>query len=364
MSGRSFTAISDWAGDLALVIAAVLLASMWVAGQAAKDGASAKKAAATKRWTPPRTPDGQPDLQGVWLSNSATPLERPKAFEGREFLTDDEVAELKRRAARLFQSDNGDFAGGDNFFRALLANPEHYKNPNATEGADDMIERKFDNRTSLIVDPPDGKIPWTPEGQKRQAAAVAARQASDAAGAKDLPNDARCLTYGVPRLGDPYGAGPFSYYQILQGPGYVVLMMEYIHEARIIALDGPLGGRPHLRESLRQLDGDSRGRWEGNTLIVDTTNFSAQSFFMGSAENLHLVERFTRVAPDTIHYEITLDDPTTWTKPWKAEMPLKQTQEAIYEVACHEGNIEVMHNILAGARAADTAAEGAGKGRK
>jgi hypothetical protein len=139
----------------------------------------------------------------------------------------------------------------------------------------------------------------------------------------------------------------------------VVLVGEAIHDARII----PLNGRPHLPQGIRQWHGDSRGRWEGNTLVVDTTNFSPQTNFMGSAENLHLVERFTRVDPDTIEYEITLNDPTTWTKPWTAVIPLKKSQDRIYEYACHEGNYDVMHGVLAGARAEEKAAEEAAKKR-
>ena len=156
----------------------------------------------------------------------------------------------------------------------------------------------------------------------------------------------RCITYGVPRLGvgNTSGAGPLGYYQIVQGPGYVVLTLEAIHEARII----PLDGRPHLPDSLRQWSGDSRGRWEGNTLVVDTTNFSPEGNVMGSTEHLHVVERFTRIAPDTINYEITLSDPTAWTKPWTAVIRLKQSPDALYEYACHEGNYEVIRGVLLG----------------
>jgi hypothetical protein len=314
------------------------------------------KKPATRTWTPPSTPDGQPDLQGVWLSNSATPLERPKALEGRAFLTDAEVAELKKRAARLFQTGNSDYAAGDNVFLAAFANVEQYKSPTATHGSDGMVEREFDNRTSLIVDPPDGKIPpLTVEAQRRQAATEARQRAP--AGAEDLSNGLRCITWGVPRLGGNFGAGPYSYYQIFQSPSYVVLTMELIHDARII----PLDGRPRLPQNIRQWNGDSRGRWEGQTLVVETKNFSSQSYFMGAGENLQLIERFTRTAPDTIKYEITLNDPTTWTKPWTAVIPLKRTQEAIYEYACHEGNFEQVRGMLGAARADEKAAQEATK---
>jgi hypothetical protein len=148
-------------------------------------------------------------------------------------------------------------------------------------------------------------------------------------------------------------AGPLGYYQIVQAPGYVVLLLEAIHEARII----PLRARTHLPDKVRQWSGDSRGHWEGETLVVDTTNFSPKSHFMGSAENLHMVERFTRVAPDRIDYEITLEDPTTWTRPWRVVLHLKQARGPIFEYACHEGNYQTMHGILGAARAGDKAEE-------
>ena len=352
---------ASW-GALAIVIVVGLLAPVPAAGQARAPRAGTSKAGATADgWTPPRTADGQPDLQGVWLNNSATPLERPKALEGRTSLTDDEVTELKQRAARLFKSENADFPGGDNFFLAVLANPDHYRNPNSTGGVEAMIEREFDNRTSLIVDPPDGKVPWTPEGRRRQEAAVTAGLGAGAGGPEDLTSAIRCITYGVPRVGvnNTSAAGPMGYYQIVQAPGYVVLVLEAIHEARII----PLDGRPQLPGRIRQWSGDSRGRWEGNALVVETANFSPEGNVMGSGEHLRVVERFTRVAPDRIDYEITLADPTTWTKPWTVVIRLKQSQATIYEYACHEGNLEVMHDILAGARATE-ASKGAARGLK
>jgi len=298
-----------------------------------------------KGWTPPRTVDGQPDLQGVWLIHTATPLERLKALEGRARLTDEEVAEFRRRAARLFGSTNSDFAVGDGVFQAVLTNPEKYTNPNSTHGATDMIDLEFDNRTSLIVDPQDGRIPAvTPEGRSRQAAVNTAfrRPAVPA----DVGNALRCLSWGVPRLGGRYGSGDMAYYQIIQSPSHVVLFMEVGHEARIIAIDGS----PHLPSTLRQWNGDSRGHWEGNTLVVVTTNFSPKSYFMGSTERLHVIERFTRTAPDTITYEMTLNDPATWTKPWTAMMPMRSRQETLYEFACHEGNYHIMSGMLVGAQ--------------
>ena len=308
-------------------------------------GAVTSGRSSPRDWMPPRTADGQPDLQGVWLIHTATPLERPKVLEGRTRLTDDGVAEFRRRAERLFGATNSDFAVGDGVFQAVLANPEKYTNPNSTHGATDMIDLEFDNRTSLIVEPQDGRIPaLTAEGRNRQTAVNAAfrRPAVPA----DVGNALRCVSWGVPRLGGRYGSGDMAYYQIVQSPNHVVLFMEVGHEARVI----PIDGSAHLSPTLRQWNGDSRGHWEGNTLVVDTTNFSPNSYFMGSTERLHVIELFTRTAADTITYEMTLEDPTTWAKPWTAMMPMKSRQETLYEFACHEGNYHIMSGILVGSQ--------------
>jgi hypothetical protein len=317
---------------------------------------------AAQQWTPPRTPDGQPDLQGVWLDASITPLERPKALADRTLLTDVEVAQLKQRADRLFNNSASDFIPGDNLFLALWANADAVENPNATGNVFNMVPREFDNRTSLITDPPDGRLPpVTPEGRRRQLEGLASNVTtpwqfgappSTAAaprrtlnGPEDLSNLLRCISWGVPKIAG--NINYTSYQQIVQGPGYVVFLSEVNHEARII----PLDGRPHLPDRLRQWNGDSRGRWDGNTLVVETTNFSAKSFFMGSADGLHLVERFTRTGPSTLNYELTISDPTTWTKPWTAVIRLKAIEDRLQEFACHEGNHHVVRGILGGARA-------------
>lgn len=325
----------------AIMVAAGFLMQQSVEGQVRATGkqSQVQPAAVAKAWTPPVTSFGDPDLQGVWLNNSATPLERPEVLKGKLRLTDDEVAELQQRADRLFSDGNTDVALGDAVFLAALANLDEYKNPDATQNSLD-VPREFDNRTSLIVDPPDGRIPpLTLQARQKLAATATARQRPT--GPEDLANPIRCLTWGVPRLvaGNPYT----SYYQIIQSPGYVVLYLET--DARIIPL-----GRPHLPARIRHLNGDSIGRWEGNTLVVDTTNFSPQSNFRGASEQLHVIERFTRVAPDRLHYEITIDDPTTWTRSWTVDIRLKLTQDRLYEYACHEGNYEVMRGILSAAR--------------
>jgi hypothetical protein len=322
---------------------------LFASAAAVNRGPTSKVSAAA--WIPPVTPYGTPDLGGVWVNNRATPLERPKALEGRPFLTDAEVVALQQRADRLFKNGNSDFAAGDAVFLAAFANLETYKNPDAT--ADSLLsdDREFDNRTSLIVDPPDGRIPpLTAAAQQRQAAMVVARAAVRQRGHLEpaaLSNALRCITWGIPRL----IVTPFTdHYRIIQSPGYVVLDLET--DVRII----PMDGRPHLKPTIRQRLGDSRGRWDGKALVIDTTNFSPDSHFMGSntigsSEHLHLVERLTRTSPDGITYDVTIDDPTTWTRSWTVEIHLKRTKASLYEYACHEGNDEVMRSMLAAARA-------------
>jgi len=301
---------------------------------------SAQKAA----WKVPRTAEGQPDLQGTWANNNATPLERPVEFAGRAALTDAEVATLKARSARLFNGD-GDAAFGDQLFTALLTNPDKFTSTDGRTGDYNQFwlpDRVFDNRTSLITDPPDGRIPaLLPAAQRRIAAEAAARPVLPA-GPEDRSMSERCITFGVPRVQPAY----MSYYDIVQSRDAVVFRMETIHDARVI----PLDGRPHAGGKIRHVLGDSRGHWEGDTLVVDTTNFSSKSNFRGAHENLHLVERFTRVSPDRLEYAFTVSDDTTWTRPWSAMIPLLRSRAPIYEYACHEGNLGLA-GILTGSRA-------------
>lgn len=323
-------------------------------GQVAPQAAAKAKPART--WTAPRTPDGQPDLQGVWANNIATPLERPKELEGRALLTDQEVAALKKKAHELFGGGNSDAAFGDTVFRSVLANVKGttsgFKSVDGETGDYSSVwtvEREWENRTSLITDPPDGRMPaMTPEAQKLRAATAAARNRRPD-GPEGRALQERCITYGSPQL----TAGYQSYSRILQTAKAVAFETEMIHDVRVI----PLDGRPHLPPSVQLWLGDSRGRWEGETLVVDTTNYKPLSFMSASSEKLHVTERFTRTGPESLQYEIAINDPGTWTKPWSLMIPLQRTSDSIFEYACNEGNIG-LEGILAGARAEELAAAG------
>jgi hypothetical protein len=328
------------------ILAAVATATAPAAAQTPSGNAKPKAAPVAKA---PKTPWGHPDLQGVWANNVATPMERPKELEGRALLTDEEVANLKAVAGRLFDG-NGDAAFGDAVFLAALRTPKGYTSTDGQTGNYNsfwIIQRDFDNRTSLINDPPDGRIPaMTPDAQKRAADVVAKRKDAPA-GPESLTLSLRCISFGLPNT----FAGYNSTYQIIQTPDAVVIVTEMIHDARII----PIDGRPHADSNIRQWLGDSRGHWEGDTLVVDTTNFVDQSFNgvsplrVNGDQNMHLIERFTRVG-NTVQYAFTIDDPTMWTKPWTAMIPLQRIDQNHYEYACHEGNIS-MGGSLRGARA-------------
>jgi len=283
-------------------------------------------------WTAPRTPDGHPDLQGIWDYRSATPLQRPARFAGREFLTPDEVIAYEQEAL-----ERQDGRPPDDARTEESVHPVWWLDYGKT-----VVKTR---RTSLIVDPPDGRIPpLTPEAQKRNAtrrAEAATHGPADSYENRSLFE--RCITRGAPEglLPGPYN----NNLQILQAPGYVALVTEMIHDARIV----PMDGRPRSRAAMGRWMGDPRGHWEGDTLVVDTVNFSDKISFRGATEKLHLVERFTRLDPDTLEYRFTVDDPATWTKPWTVAYPMVKTTGKIYEYACHEGNYG-LRNILSNAR--------------
>ena len=258
-------------------------------------------AAARGQTEPPRTPWGAPDLRGVWSHGTATPLERPERYGERGRLTDAEVAEID--AAQ--RSAEGVGARRVVWWERSLS----------------------DGRTSMIVDPPDGRIPWSAAGRVRREA----RPGQTTEGPEGRSPQERCISYGIPRLGGPYSQNV----HIAQTADHVLLLHEMVHEFRVI----PLDGRPPLPGHVRQWLGDSRGRWEGDTLVVETTNFRDTQWFQGLSQGgMRLVERFTRLDADTVHYAVTFEDPEMWTQPWTAEILMPPTEGAMFEFACHEGN--------------------------
>jgi len=307
--------------------------------------ARANERSAPEPWVLARTSDGRPDFQGVWANNTVTPLQRPKQWENKTRLTDEEVANLQKFAAQIVDND-GDAQFGDGLILAVLngiANPTSYDPGTGNYNQFWIVDRDWhDRRTALITSPSDGRIPaMTPEAQKRRAAELDHRKAHAFEDPEVFPLGERCVNFGVPRLQAAYN----SYLQIVQSPGYVVIMNEMAHDARVV----PLDGRPHLDPRISVWNGDPRGRWDGDTLVIDSTNFSPKSDFMGSHEHLHLTERLTRVSRDVLDYEFTVDDPTTWTASWTAMIPLRLKNEQIYEYACHEGN-DAIPDMLRGHR--------------
>jgi len=322
-----------------LTLATAALASASLAGQA--PAASPRAAAAAKAYTPPRTPDGQPDLQGFWTNSTYVPLERPKDVT-KEFYTPEEAeVAIKRAAVReASQTEPGTTADVHYDFSQF-----------GLDRSQSTIARSL--RTSLVVDPPEGRIPAVnAEGQKRAAERAAARKTAGGQydSVQNMPTGSRCIIMGG--AGPPLmNAGYNANYQIVQAPGYVMILTEMIHDVRVI----PLDGRSAPPQGVRQWTGLSRGRWEGNTLVVETTNFNGKNPFRGASENMKVTERFTRVADDTIDYTFTIEDPATWDRTWTAEAPLAKTGGPIFEFACHETNYGIA-NILAGARAEEKAA--------
>ena len=300
------------------------------------------------RYIAPRTADGQPDLQGVWANNTATPMQRPAAFEGKETLSDEDLAVYRARAAALRESEQAGNLLGDLLIQQVLEDPNFREFDPGTGNYNSfwLVERELDNRTSLVVDPPSGRIPPMTE----TALARLQNRSRPTGGRADSHERRsmldRCISYGVPNLLAGYNA----YFQIAQSADHVVVYQELIHDARVI----PIDGSPHLQPSVRQLHGDSRGHWEGDTLVVETTNYSSRGAYRGATENVRVTERFTRVGAETIEYVVTFDDPDTWTHPWTLMIPLQHSAEPLFEYACHEGNY-AMEGILAGARAEEAA---------
>jgi hypothetical protein len=289
----------------------------------------------TAAWKVSHTPDGQPDFQGYWTNTTYTPLERPKNVN-KPFFTEGEALELAKKAADAEeeQTEPGTIADVHYDFTQF--------------GLDrSQVNQALNLRTSMITNPEDGRIPpMTEEGRNRNAERVAAikraGRVTDAVQNESLST--RCIL--MDRDGPPMLPGAYNNnYQIIQTPGYVMILVEMLHQPRII----PLDARAPMPQGVKQLMGSSRGHWEGDTLVVETTNFTDKTAFQGSSANMRLTERFTRIAEDTIQYQFTVNDPSTWSKPWSAELFFKKTVPPIFEHACHEGNYG-LYNTLAGAR--------------
>jgi hypothetical protein len=322
-----------------VTIGLVLALSILPLGQQPAAGqGTPKPGAAPTPWTPPRTPWGHPDLQGLWSNATTTPLERPAEFADKPLLSDEEFAAISGAVAERRNTDRAPRAGDPGTYNEF------------------WWERgTLLKQTSIIIDPLDGKVPpLTPDGQKRAADYAEARRGRGPADSwEDRNLHERCILYhGVPPLPTGYN----NNYQIAQTPDHVAIRYEMLSETRII----PLDGRPHLAPRIRQWMGDPRGRWEGDTLVVESKNFNyaagglyelgSVARLQGTGETLRVIERFTRTDDDTIDYTFTIDDPTMFAQPWTGRIPLTAFEGPIYEYACHEGNY-AMEGMLRGARA-------------
>jgi len=343
--------ILAWTGTLVTVTVASWLAPPIALAQSAAP--IGKAATSGKAWDPPRGPDGHPDVSGIWTNGTLTPLERPKELAGKPFFTPAEAAAFEKRTVQELNGDRRDGSRDADLARAYN---------DAWWDWGKKVAKTL--QTSLVVDPPDGRVPpFTPEAQKR----IAAREEAikerckytvcipsvfdflPADGPEDRSLMDRCILFPdspIPMLPGAYN----NNYEIVQSPEHVAIRMEMIHDVRVI----PLDGRPHLPQDIRQWLGDPRGHWEGNTLVVETTNFTDRTRFMNSTGKMRLIERFTRTDPDTLIYEFTVDDPATFTRPWTASLPMNKTKGPIFEYACHEGNYGLV-GMLSAARAQEKA---------
>ena len=313
--------MGSFGGSLIAAIAFVSLAAVPAMGQ---DGR--------------RTSWGDPDLQGVWDFRTLTPLERPAELADKAFLTAEEAAAFEAQTLEARDADRRD--GAEKPF-GIGSDVERAYNQFWWDYGTNVTD---DRRTSLITDPADGTIPYTAAGLEEAGRFFSVLFGNIAAGPEDRALGERCIlgfNSGPPMLPSAYN----NNVQLFQTPDTVVILNEMVHNARIVPLDGP----PHLPSDVRQWVGDSRGRWEGETLVVETTNFLGETSFVASSDNLRLVERFTRTADDTLVYEFTVEDATMWTRPWTAAVPMTKSDLTLFEYACHEGNYG-MTNLLAGAR--------------
>ena len=323
---------------LASIGALAVLIATPVAAQG--PGTAAKSPAKSKAWTMPRTRDGHPDLQGNWTNATLTPMERPAVFAGKATVTDAEAIAYEKKD---LDDSNIDKRQGSTLLR-LTGDTETggYNNLFIDRGSE-LARVDGVKRTSLIVDPPDGHAPPVTEQVRQARGRGGFRNRYDSV--QDRPLAERCIigfgsVAGPPMIPALYN----SNYQIVQTPDTVMIMVEMVHDVRVIRMNGA-----HKPSSVRQLLGDSIGRWEGDTLVVYTTNFTDQTRFRGTTENLHVIERFQRADANTILYRVTIDDPATYTRPWTMEYPFVASPDRIFEYACHEGNY-AMPDILGGAR--------------
>ncbi|HTA45911.1 MAG TPA: hypothetical protein VK789_25875 [Bryobacteraceae bacterium] len=316
--------------SLALFIAAIVLAPPHTVAQTT----TSKQSKPAQPWTPPRTTDGRPDLQGIWSNAALTPFERPTELEGKEFFTEAEAAEFTRA---FLDRANRDRRG---------ATPQEDVEGSYNEVWIDRGTKIFPNfRTSIVVDPANGRVPPLTTTAREAAAARAAVQQRRPEGPEDLELWTRCIlarTSGPPMIPGAYN----NNYQFVQTRDTIAIDSEMIHDVRII----PLDRRPHISSDIRLWMGSSVGHWEGETLVVDTTNFTDKTPFHGSDRNLHVIERFTLTGPDTIRYRFTIDDATAFTRMWTGETIMSRARGPLYEYACHETNYS-LRDILAGARA-------------
>ena len=323
----------------------LLTAALALASLTAIQIQTAQGQTAPKKLAVPRTADGKPDLQGIWTNATLTPLERPAAVAGKATLTDAEAAVWEKNSVDVLKKYDGKaenpFAdaagsGGTGGYNALFI-----------DQGSELARVDGVKRTSLVIDPPNGKVPpITTEARARNAALARGSGGFDSA--RDRPLGERCLMSFGSSAGPPMV--PVLYnnnYEIVQTHDHVVILTEMVHDARIIRMNAK-----HAPTSVRQWMGDSIGKWDGDTLVVDTTNFTNQTRFRGSGENLHVVERFTRVDQNTILYRATIEESATFPSPWTIEYPFVATKGPIYEYACHEGNYS-MADILGGARKAE-----------
>ena len=346
MSHRSLALTAALAAVVAVVVLVALLAPSPAAGQT--QSSATKATTVGKAWTPPRTPDGRPDLQGIWTDNTLTPLERPKGLGAKEFYTDQEFAELTRRARQGEVVEGADLGA---------AAPQAVRYDLELYGFDrTKLRFAATKRTSLIVGPEGVVPPMLPQARERNAERAAKDRGHEFDSHENRPLSERCILLNQERIPMIPGANEGNLLQIVQGSGYVTLLHEIDHSTRVI----PTDGRPHVPQNIRLWQGDSVGHWEGNTLVVDSTNFTNLTAYRGSSEKLHLVERFTRTADDTMIYQFTVEDPATWAKPWTAEVPWTKASGPVYEYACHEGNT-MISTILRGARVAEEEAAKKGK---